>query len=450
MAAIAQMTVDELAQVITPQFLEESAQQIKKELAVMPFQVLQDQTAKYITILPGIRNSITFGELDADAELAPWSKNNHDEADYSIVGRTLEVYPGNCAKDFDPMPLLHSIWGESIAMGENISKGMIARKLVTLFAAKIGMHINDVVFVGGVRKKSGTKTKDLFDSFDTIIGKEIYAENIAAAQGNYIKLGKITKTNAVEKLKEFYRAADKMLKGRPVLMYISPEVYDCYVDDYQARHGALPYNQSFDKVYLEGSRNRCEFAVLDNMAGSNYLKISVKQNFLLGTDIMYQQNVPFIGSYSPWSVTFAYAGIYGEQIRCINKEFLMVGDITDDGTDDTEGDGEGEGSGTTTVVTPAKEDVTVSFTNAVVSATVGDENVGQVAATSPSGKTLAYASSDETVATVNESTGAVTLVAAGTTLITASFAGDDTHNAASASYALTVAAAAASPEPGQG
>ena len=430
MGQIAQMTVDELAQVITPQFLEESAQQIKKELAVMPFQVLQDQTAKYITILPGIRNSVTFGELDADAQLAPWSKNNRDEADYSIVGRTLEVFPGNCAKDFDPMPLLHSIWGESIAMGEKISKGLIAKKLVLLFAAKIGMHINDVVFVGGVRNKSGKTTADLFDSFDTIIGKEIYAENIAAGKGNFIKLGKIDKTNAVEKLKEFYRAADKMLKGRPVFMYISPEVYDAYVDDYQARHGALPYNQSFDKIYLEGSRNRCEFAVLDNMAGSNYLKISVKQNFLLGTDIMYQQNTPFIGSYSPWAVTFAYAGIYGEQIRCINKEFLMIGDITDDGTSE-------DGDDTQTVV--VKQDVTISFAKGTDTATVGSEYSGQVASVNPSGKTLAYSSSDTSVAEVNASTGAVTIKKAGTAVITAAFAGDDQYNAGSGSYTLVVA-----------
>lgn len=428
MGKISEMTVDELAQVITPEFLEESAQIIRKDLAVMPFQVLQDQTAKYITVLPGVRNQITFGELDGDAQLRPFKHNVREEADYTITGRTLQVYPGNCAKDFDPMPLFHSIWGESIAMGEQISKGMIAKKLVSLFAAKIGMHINDVVFVGGVRDVSGTTTADLFDSFDTIIGAEITAGNIAAAKGNYIKLGKIDKTNAVEKLKEFYRAADKMLKGRPVLMYISPEVYDAYVDDYQARHGALPYNTSFDKVYLEGSRNRCEFAVLDNMAGSQYLKISIKQNFLLGTDIMYQQNTPFIRSYAPWTVTFAYAGVYGEQIRCINKEYLMIGDIEDDDDDDDEGDD--------TPVT--KEDVTITFAKDVDTAVVGGEYSGQVATTSPAGKTLVYNSSDTNVATVNESTGAVTVVAAGTTLIKAVFAGDDTHNAAQASYALTV------------
>lgn len=88
--------------------------------------------------------------------------------------------------------------------------------------------------------------------------------------------------------------------------------------------------------------------------------------------------------------------------------------------------------------TPSKSDVTVSFVDAVKTAKVGVEFAGQVATTDPVGKTLAYTSSDTEVATVNESTGAVTLVAAGTTLITAAFAGDDDYNPAQASYALTV------------
>ncbi len=332
MANITEMTVDELARVITPQFLEESAQQISRELQQIPFQVFQDQTAKYVTVLPGVRNSITFNELDGDAQLAPWKSSRRDAADYSIEGRTLEVFPGNCAKDFDPMPLLHSIWGESIAAGEKISKGLIARKLLSLFAAKIGKHLNDVVFVGGVRNKAGNTTADLFDSFDTIIGNEISTGKIATAKGNYVRLGAIDETNAVGKLKEFWRAADKELRGRKAFMYMSPDIYDFYCDDYQARHGALPYNQSFDKTSLEGSQGRCEFAVLDNMAGSQYLKITVKPNLLLGTDIMNQQNHPYVGSYSPWACTFCYAGIYGEQIRSLRKENLMIGDLGENDT----------------------------------------------------------------------------------------------------------------------
>lgn len=434
MARIEDMTVDELARVITPQFLEESARQISRELQQIPFRVFQDQTAKYVTVLPGVRSEITFGELDGDAELAPWSKDRRDKAEYGIEGRTLHVYPGNCAKDFDPMPLLHSIWGESIAAGEKISQHQIARKLVSIFAGKIGKHINDVVFVGGKRNKSGNKTADLFDSFDTIIAKEIEGGAIARPKGNYLYLGAIDSTNATEILKEFWRAADLMLKGHKAFMYMSPEIYEAYCDDYQIRHGALPYNQQYEKMSLEGSRGRCEFAVLDNMAGSKYLKISTKPNFILGTDIMNQQNVPYIGSYEPWACTFCYAGIYGEQIRSLRKENLMVGDLDESSSSES-----GEDTESPIVV---KTEATVTFADKVKTATVGEEFEGQVAAVSPAGKTVKYTSSDTSVATVDQTTGAVTLVAAGTTLITASFEGDLTHYPASDSYALTVAAAA--------
>ena len=108
MAKIQDMTIDELQEAITPELLRESCQQFQRQLITMPFQTLQSQTAKYITVLPGVRNQITFGELDGDAQLAPWSEDNIDDADYAIEGRTLVVYPGNCAKNFRALPLLHS------------------------------------------------------------------------------------------------------------------------------------------------------------------------------------------------------------------------------------------------------------------------------------------------------------------------------------------------------
>lgn len=51
---------------------------------------------------------------------------------------------------------------------------------------------------------------------------------------------------------------------------------------------------------------------------------------------------------------------------------------------------------------------------------------------------VTYSSSDETVATVNESTGAVTLLTAGETTITAHYDGSGEHEASTASYTLVV------------
>lgn len=59
----------------------------------------------------------------------------------------------------------------------------------------------------------------------------------------------------------------------------------------------------------------------------------------------------------------------------------------------------------------------------------------------PSDATVRYSSSNESVATVNATSGAVSLVAAGDTVITAAFAGNDDYTASTGSYTLHVAAA---------
>ncbi len=86
---------------------------------------------------------------------------------------------------------------------------------------------------------------------------------------------------------------------------------------------------------------------------------------------------------------------------------------------------------------PSKTNVTLSFPEE--SYTV-DKTDGFTAPTltNPADVTVAYSSTDESVATVDATTGAVTLVNFGTTSIIASFEGDDNYNAASATYELNV------------
>ena len=90
-------------------------------------------------------------------------------------------------------------------------------------------------------------------------------------------------------------------------------------------------------------------------------------------------------------------------------------------------------------INPApKQDQTLSFANASEEATLGTSYTLQ--AVSGAQTTVSYSSSNEAVATIEGTT--VTLVAAGETTITANAAEDDTYNAASASYTLTVSAPA--------
>ena len=85
-----------------------------------------------------------------------------------------------------------------------------------------------------------------------------------------------------------------------------------------------------------------------------------------------------------------------------------------------------------------KQYVTMLFSPTSVTATLGDSFTAPTLSMSPSGLTVTYSSSNTNVATVNASTGAVTLKAVGTTTITASFAGNNEYYANSTTYTLTV------------
>ena len=103
--------------------------------------------------------------------------------------------------------------------------------------------------------------------------------------------------------------------------------------------------------------------------------------------------------------------------------------------------GSGTGIAAIKIVRPSsedKEDVTMSFPEESYSVMEGTTFEAPELTVSPEVSPITFASSNEDVATVDESTGAVTVVAQGTTTITASFAGDDTYNAATASYTLNV------------
>ncbi len=82
--------------------------------------------------------------------------------------------------------------------------------------------------------------------------------------------------------------------------------------------------------------------------------------------------------------------------------------------------------------------VTMSFSPTSVTATLGESFTAPTLSMSPSGLTVTYSSSNTNVATVDASTGAVTLKAVGVTIITASFTGNDDYDANSATYTLTV------------
>lgn len=91
-----------------------------------------------------------------------------------------------------------------------------------------------------------------------------------------------------------------------------------------------------------------------------------------------------------------------------------------------------------------KRQTTLSFGEAydgkTINVNLGDEFTAPTATLTPNieGAAIKYSSNNLAVATVDETTGAVTIVGAGTTVITADFVGDDTYVASKVSYTINV------------
>ena len=91
--------------------------------------------------------------------------------------------------------------------------------------------------------------------------------------------------------------------------------------------------------------------------------------------------------------------------------------------------------------TDGLKNVAMSFSPTEAEATMGKDFDEPVLTITPAGLAVTYRSSNPDAATVDATTGEVTLIAEGVTTITATFAGNEAYNAASASYKLTVLAA---------
>jgi len=140
-----------------------------------------------------------------------------------------------------------------------------------------------------------------------------------------------------------------------------------------------------------------------------------------------------------YSLTVSYESS-DEEVATVNSS---TGEVTIKGAGEATitatfaGDEDYEAGNARYTLTVSKADPTLEFAYANATGREGEAFAGN-ALTNPTGLTVSYSSSDKSVATVDEETGAITIVATGTTTITATFAGNETYNAANASYTLKV------------
>lgn len=310
---------------ISSEELKKSAVQFKKQLLVMPV-IGARRTLQHMTGRPGVRGRQVVGEMSGDAQFGPYSNSRKDTDRINIKPRTLETFLGSVVKDFDPNEVWQTIYGSLIAQGEGLKNVDIARAVLSFIAAKLGKNLNMSIW-DAARDESGTTTKALFNGFDTITTKEITAGTIGTAQGNYLKLTEsITSANAVDVLKTIYRAASDELQEEKVKLFITRDIYNAYVDDYQQTVGSVFYNREFEKSFLEGSNGLCELVPLASKNGSKFIHMSPQSNMLYGYGNGIGEKIE-VDRFSSFVLTYAATLFFGVEFESVSKERLLVAEL---------------------------------------------------------------------------------------------------------------------------
>ena len=307
--------------------LQKSAVTYRKDLLVMPV-IAAEATLQHMTPRPGVAGREVLGQLSGGIELGPYDPQRYDDDGLDIKPRTLETYLGSVIKRFDLNSVAKTVYGSLTTQGEALTSLDLARQVLNYLSMQLGRNLNLHIW-SAKRNDTGTKTKDLFDGFDTITQKEITAGTIDTTEGNFMQLSQaIDESNATDILMSIYESADDILQGIPTKMFVPVSVYRAYNKDYLASFGNVVYNTQFKKTYLEGTDNLCELVPLVSKKGSPYIHLTTKSNMIYGYGDGLDSEKIAIEKHHEFLLSFVATMFFGCQFEAINKERLMVAKLT--------------------------------------------------------------------------------------------------------------------------
>lgn len=315
----------------TPESLSTSFQKYRTELITMPMFAM-NQALQHMTVRTGIRYQEHHHEMRGNFEIGPYDKYKMGNGEIEIIQRTLQTYFGNCIEPIDVNSIYQSLWGSDINKGEGLKNTPWTKRVCAYIMAQLGEKLYNCMWTAK-RNASGTKTEDLFNGFGTIENIEIKSGAMSQEEGNLYKLPveSITSENAEDVINDFiwgagqWKGADKKLRDRMHMkLFMSDKTKHLYEVCYQMNHGALPYNQQFTKLHIDGKPN-IEFVALGNVP-DDYLCLTDKNNInslwnMKGEDEKFLVEKSLTSHYD---LDFIANLFYGEDYLSINKEMLCV------------------------------------------------------------------------------------------------------------------------------
>lgn len=309
--------------------IQQYAEQHQRELINLA--VMNSEIFEKMDVVASVTDKYTMTELEFEKIFKPYAKAwLPDENKAKLVPRTGRVEIGQVELEEEPLAYRRSYLGSLLKnKGVNPDDHPFEKEFLEGIVKRVSNDINDdLAMWGNIDLRSdgnpviAKSVKAINDGFMTIIDREITLTNISEAKGNLIPTGDINKTNALAKLKTFYRTAcTKMpsIRSQVIKLYCSYDILDAYEDNYQATVGPVVYNSSFEKGFLEGSARKCIIEPLSALGTSKRIMLGPEKNFKVLVDqVSDQEKITVFNPGNPKTMGFFLAAAIGFQFMSLN------------------------------------------------------------------------------------------------------------------------------------
>lgn len=256
--------------------------------------LLGSKIAKQMTVIDGIKSAVklpteefTIDILQADQDCT-WNSGGNDVV---LAQRTLNPVDIMINEEFCVKKLEPYFTQKILSPGGIYTNVPAELKLFNLVGMSVASVVEQALARGVAGGADPIASYNLFDGMIETAVKDIAALSIPVGQQLSLNL---TQSDIIATFRAMYDAMDLDSKmsiqtQKDWKIYCSPQAKANYDRAYQAANGALPYNTSFDKNFLDNTG--IEIVDLAGFAGDDTQAILTRAgNYWLGVDVDGEEN----------------------------------------------------------------------------------------------------------------------------------------------------------------
>jgi hypothetical protein len=306
---------------ISLESFQQAAVKYRKELLMLPIIGLES-TLQFMTPRPGIQYKEAVGTISGDVGFAPYNRANKTDFDPDVNVRELETFFGSCVLNFEPNKWISTILGANAAnsKGDGQINAPMAKDVLFHIAKALSQSLNDAIF-SAKRDAKGTTTSTLFNGFDTIIKNEKTSLSDNSVEKSFAT--DFAPDVCGDTFKSILKSMSPKLRAQNSYVFCSQNILDNYNEWYLLTHGAAPYYNQYNQIFVEGSNNKMMFVPLSNKS-DDVIQITTKDNMLVGFDQMGDIENVMVKEYEPFLLTYVATMFFGVQYESIHKDRLHV------------------------------------------------------------------------------------------------------------------------------